>query len=60
MDWQLIVALVVGIPIVVFVPFLVWAAAASGLLQVVVDTARRRAATRRRVVRPAEQPVQEG
>ena len=60
MDWQLIVALVVGIPIVIFVPFLVWAAAASGLLQVLADTARRRAAARRRVARPVVQPVREG
>ena len=58
MGWPLIVALVVGIPIVIFVPLLVWVAVASGLYQVVRDRARRRAlASQRRAVGVAEAPV---
>ena len=58
MGWPLIVALAVGIPVVIFVPLLVWVAVASGLYQVVRDRARRRAlASQRRVVGVAEAPV---
>ena len=58
MEWQFIVALVIGIPIVLFVPMLVWAAVASGLYQVARDRLRKRAtAPRRKLVKVAEEAV---
>ena len=56
--WQVALAVALALPIVLFVPVLVWAAVVSGLYQVVRETMRRRVtASRRRVVRVAEEPV---
>jgi hypothetical protein len=57
MEWPVILALVIGIPIVLFVPVLVWGAVVSGLYQVMRDAAVRRRATARRRARLAEEPV---
>jgi hypothetical protein len=57
MEWPVILALVIGIPIVLFVPVLVWGAVVSGLYQVMRDAARRRATVARRRARLAEEPV---
>jgi len=61
MQWELIVALVVAIPIVLFGPILVWVAVVSGLYQVARDRLRRRALSSRReavgVGRVIEKPV---
>ena len=58
MEWQFVLALVLAIPIVIFVPMLVWVAVVSGLYQVVRDRVRRRAtALRRRTALVAEEPV---
>ncbi|HEX78134.1 MAG TPA: hypothetical protein G4O03_06980 [Dehalococcoidia bacterium] len=40
MEWQLVVALVFGVAIVLFVPTLVWAMVVSGVYQVIRDTRR--------------------
>jgi len=56
--WQVALAVGLALPIVLFVPVLVWAAVVSGLYQVVRETMRRRVtAPRRRVARIAEEPV---
>ncbi len=56
--WPVAVALAVALPIVLFVPVLVWAVVVSGLYQVVRETMRQRAAvSRRRAARMAEEPV---
>ena len=58
--WQVAVAIAVVFPIILFVPALIWAAVISGLYQVALDRfrmRRRAAVTRRRAVRPAEEPV---
>jgi hypothetical protein len=57
MEWPVILALVIGIPIVLFVPVLVWGAVVSGLYQVMRDAVRRRATAARRRARLAEEPV---
>jgi Sec-independent protein secretion pathway component TatC len=58
MEWQLILALVIAIPIVLFVPMLVWAAVASGLYQVAKDAMRRRViAPRRKATSMAEETI---
>ena len=52
MEWQLILALALIIPVVLFVPALIWAAVVSGLYLVLKDALRRRArASRRALVR---------
>jgi len=54
--WQVALAVALALPIVLFVPVLVWAVVVSGLYQVVRDTLRRRAAaSRRRTTRTAEE-----
>jgi len=56
--WQVALAVALALPIVLFVPVLVWAAVASGLYQVARDTVRRRVtAPRRRAARMAEKAV---
>jgi len=56
MHWPVIVALVIGIPIILFVPALVWIAVASGLSAVIRDTLRRRILARRgKAVRVVEE-----
>lgn len=45
--WQVGLATALVLPVVLFVPFLVWASVASGMSQVFVDRMRRRAARRR-------------
>ena len=56
--WQVALAVALVLPIVLFVPVLIWAAVVSGLYQVVRDTLRRRVtAPRRRAVRMAEETV---
>ena len=57
MEWPVILALVIAIPIVLFVPVLVWGAVVSGLYQVMRDAVRRRMVLRRRRARLAEEPV---
>jgi len=56
--WQVALAVALALPIVLFVPVLVWAAVVSGLYLVIRDTVRRRVtAPRRRAARMAEEPV---
>jgi len=56
--WQVALAVGLALPIVLFVPVLVWAVIVSGLYQVVRDALRRRVtAPRRRAARMAEEPV---
>ncbi len=56
--WQVALALALTLPIVLFVPVLVWAAVVSGLYLVIRDAVRRRVtAPRRRAARLAEEPV---
>ena len=56
--WQVALAVALVLPIVLFVPVLVWAAVASGLYEVGRDAIRRKvAAPRRRAVRTAEETV---
>ena len=58
MEWPVILALVIAIPIVLFVPFLIWAAVVSGLYQVARDVIRQRArAPRRRAARMAAEAL---
>ncbi|MFH1169885.1 MAG: hypothetical protein V1691_04230 [Chloroflexota bacterium] len=59
MEWQVMVALILAIPIVLFVPALIWMAMVSGLYQVVRDRMHRRAVVsrRRRAARLAEERV---
>jgi len=54
MDWQFIVALIIAIPVVLFVPVLIWVAVTSGLYQVARDALRRRVLARRRTPRASE------
>ena len=42
MAWELILALVIAAPIVLFVPVLVWAAVVSGIYQVARESLRHR------------------
>jgi hypothetical protein len=61
MEWQVIVALVIAIPIIIFVPLLVWVVVISGLYQVAADRLRRRVAVPRRKARKmVTEPVVEG
>lgn len=54
--WQGALAVALALPIVLFVPVLVWAAVVSGLYLVIRDTVRRRAtAPRRRAARMAKE-----
>ena len=56
--WQVALAVGLVLPIVLFVPVLVWAAVVSGLYQVAREALRRRVtAPRRRAARLAEEPV---
>ena len=56
--WQVALAVALALPIVLFVPVLVWAAVVSGLYLVARDALRRRAiAPRRRAVGTAEEPA---
>jgi len=56
--WQVALAVGLALPIVLFVPVLVWAAVVSGLYQVTREALRRRVtAPRRRAARMAEEPV---
>ena len=56
--WPVALAVALILPIILFVPVLVWAAVVSGLYLVVGDTLRRRVtAPRRRPVTAAEEPV---
>ena len=57
MEWPVILALVIAIPIVLLVPLLVWGAVVSGVYQVARDAVRRRAILRRRRARVAEEPA---
>ncbi len=58
MEWQVILALVIAIPVIIFVPLLVWIAVVSGLYQVARDRLRRRVTiTRRKAVTPVEETV---
>ena len=57
-EWQVALAVGLALPIVLFVPMLVWAAVTSGLYLVVRDTLRRRVTTpQRRAERMAEEPI---
>ena len=56
--WQVALAVGLVLPIVLFVPVLVWATVVSGLYLVIRDVLRRRGiAPRRRVTRVAGEPV---
>ena len=56
--WQVALAVGLALPIVLFVPVLVWAVVVSGLYQVARDALRRRViAPRRRATRMAEETV---
>ena len=56
--WQVTLAVALVVPIVLFVPLLVWAVVVSGLYQVARDALRRRAtASRRRAARAAEEAI---
>ena len=57
--WQVTLALALALPIVLFVPVLVWGIVVSGLYQVVRETIRRRvsSAPRRKPARMAVEPV---
>lgn len=56
--WQVALAVAIVLPIVLFVPVLVWVMVVSGLYQVIRDVMRRRvAAPRRGIVRVTEEPV---
>jgi hypothetical protein len=58
--WQVAVAIAVAFPIVLFVPALIWAAAASGLYQVALyrfRVRRRATITRREAGRMVKEPV---
>lgn len=56
--WQVALAIALTLPIVLFVPVLVWVAVVSGLYLVARDALRRRVtAPRRRAVRMAGEPV---
>lgn len=52
-SWQVALAVALVLPIVLFVPVIVWAAVASGLADVMRDRVRRRALASRRRVAPA-------
>jgi len=57
-EWQVTLAVGLAVPIVLFVPVLVWATVASGLYLVARDALRRRVMVpRRRAERTAEEPV---
>ena len=57
-EWQVTLAVGLAVPIVLFVPVLVWATIASGLYLVARDALRRRVIVpRRRAERMAEDPV---
>ena len=57
-EWQVTLAVGLAVPIVLFVPVLVWATIASGLYLVARDALRRRVIIpRRRAERMAEEPV---
>ena len=58
--WPVALAVALVLPILLFVPVLVWAAVVSGLYQVAREALRRRFATpRRRAARISEEPVPE-
>ena len=58
LGWQAALALALALPIILFVPVLIWAVVVSGLYQVARDALRRRVtAPRRRAARMAEEPV---
>ena len=56
MEWQMVVALAVGIPIVLFPAALIWFMNISGLMQVLKDSRarERRLAQARKVAVPAK------
>ncbi|MBC8512548.1 MAG: hypothetical protein H8D32_06165 [Dehalococcoidia bacterium] len=57
MEWQLILALVIGIPIILFPVAFIWYMNVSGLYRVMRD-ARQREKRRARALKAAEQLVQ--
>lgn len=55
--WPVVLAVALVLPIVLFVPVIVWAAVASGLADVMRERIRRRAlASRRRIAATVEEP----
>jgi hypothetical protein len=59
-NWQIILALVIVIPVILFVPFMIWIAVISGLYQVARDRLRRRVTIpRRKAAKMATEPVVE-
>ena len=61
MNWQIILALVIVIPVIIFVPFMIWIAVISGLYQVARDRLRRRVIIpRRKAAKMVTEPVVEG
>jgi len=57
MEWQIIVALVIGIPIILFPVAFIWYINLSGLYEVMREARQRRKSTARTLKR-AEEPVQ--
>ena len=57
MEWQIILALVIGIPIILFPVAFIWYMNVSGLYRVMRD-ARQREKRRARALKAAEQLVQ--
>ncbi len=57
MEWQIILALVIGIPIILFPVAFIWYMNVSGLYQVMRD-ARQREKRRARALKAAEQLIQ--
>jgi heme exporter protein D len=56
MEWPIILALVIGIPIILLPVVLIWYVNVSGLYQVMRD-ARQRQKRRARALKAAEEPV---
>ena len=58
MQWELVIALVIAIPIILFPAAFVWYLNIGGLYAAIRETMRRRAiAPRRRAIRKAKDPV---
>ena len=54
MDWQIIVAIVIAIPVILFPAAFVWYLNASGLYTVIRETRKRRIARKKRLRVAAE------
>jgi len=59
MEWQVILAIVLAVPVILIPALLIWYINASGIYTVIRETQKRRAARKKRIeaLRVAEQPV---